>query len=219
MIKKFGTSFILSLCGFFLALSCNASPILIFDPVKPYLLLGVDNVTLNNESYNVRFNWLEATVFADQTAADKASQALIDQVFSQDFFSSLNICNISFSGCGASPVWLGTYPGWHGWGVTQLWGDIINPCPPGTHDSSCGNSMNQSTVILPSDGEMEIMNHQGVVGYLMACGDCGAINSVWKKQSAVAEPTGLALFAGGLISCALVRRKRRSLKELALLSA
>lgn len=202
---------IMTVIASYFAVSVNvlASPILEFDSAKPYLLLGVNNIELNSEYYNVQFDWQRATVFEDQEAAGEASQALVDQVFSQDFFLSLNICNLSFSNaCGVSPIWLGTYAAWHGYGVSQLWGEITNPCPPGNSNPGCGYSMNKSTVVLPSDGGISIRDHVGAVGYLMACGDCGSINTVWKKQAVVSEPTGLALFGIGLLSFMITRRKR-----------
>jgi hypothetical protein len=68
--------------------------------------------------------------------------------------------------------------------------------------------MNQSVVVLPSDGGINILNQISAVGFLMPCGDCGSINTVWTKKAVVSEPTGLALFGIGLFSLIITRRKR-----------
>lgn len=187
----------------------NAEPILVFSQIDSRLLLGVNNVALNGEIYDVKFGPGIATIFADQESATAASNALVEQVFTSQPFLSLNLNGIDPNLPG---TWLGKSKHERGQylQVSQFWGDVIYWCPDGVSPPSgpCIPRINQSIIELsPTHEPSTIVNKLAVSGYLYRCGDCGAMETLWIKTSNVVEPGTLGLFLIPAVAVAL-RRKR-----------
>ncbi len=192
---------ILSLLFFteIVATVAQATPILIYDNNTPNQLIGVDNVAIGTDFYNVSFIdgsaaslFSSGFTFTNYTEAYNASNALSSQVFNGLLYTG-SVTGIKGIDGGASNAWMYTPYATKYMPAGPFWPAMT--------------TVDLVSVIYES-GPSIVLGAPWDLSY-WATSNFHSVYAVWEEAAPVPEPATMLLFGIGLLGFAGVNRKNK----------
>lgn len=173
----------LAIVGLTLSFSANAATLNVVDGQ----LMGAYDVNVDGALYDVAFvdgscnslfNGCSDFLFSTSAQAASASQALLDQVFINEFDTNPALTN----------------------GITSaVVGQIYTPYNAGVSTSYARNS---------SGGAADFVNSAGLSQFFNSTDSSTSVYAVWSSASEVPVPAAAWLFGSGVVGLGLFKRKR-----------